>query len=119
MLPKKNRIKLEKEIKSTYRAKFRDKKQLFQTYLTESDDSNFKLLVVISKKVLRRANKRNRLRRKVQSIFSKLDYQKRLPNNLNCIIQVKDAKLLELNLTEIENQILPAVRYLFQKLNKN
>jgi ribonuclease P protein component len=116
VLPKTNRIILEKEIKLVYRTKFRDKTSLFQTYLSSNSNPNFKLLVVISKKVLRRANKRNRLRRKIQSIFSKLDYQQRLPNNLSCILQVKSPKLLQLGLTEMENEILPSVRKLFQNL---
>ncbi len=116
MLPKTNRIIQEKEIKSVYRTKFRDKNSLFQTYLSPSASHDFKLLVVISKKVLRRANKRNRLRRKVHSIFSKLNFQDRLPNNLSCILQVKSPKLLQLGLTEIENEVLPSVRKLFQNL---
>ncbi len=117
MLPRTNRIRLEKEIKSAYRTKYRDSNKLFQTCLSPSTNTEFKLLVVISKKVLRRSNRRNRLRRKIHAIFSNLQFQDRLPNSLNCVIQVKDPKFLKLDLTEMENQILPTVRKLFQNLH--
>ncbi len=117
MLPKINRIRLEKEIKLSYRTKFRDKSELIQTYLCPNNNQDFKLLVVISKKILRRANMRNRLRRKIHAVFSGLQFQNRLPSNLNCILQVKSPKLIKLGLTEMENEILPTVRKLFQSLS--
>lgn len=115
MLPKKSRLVKDYEIKKAYFSKYRIKTDLFQIYIRKTENPDFQLLVVISKKVLKKATKRNRLRRKIQAIFEFLKFSKRLPTKISCIIQVKSEASLKLKPEDLKQAILPEITTLYQK----
>lgn len=115
MLPKSSRLVKDYEIKKAYFSKFRTKTELFQFYIRKTEKPEFQLLVVISKKVLKKANRRNRLRRKIQAIFEVLKSSNRLPLGIGCIIQVKSELGLKLKSEDLKQAILPKVTELYQK----
>ncbi len=116
MLPKLWRLIKEKDIKDTYYSKLRSNSKYSQIYLKKSKLTNFELLVVVSKKIYKKANKRNRIKRKIYAIFEELKTQDRLPSSVACIIQVKNKNILFQQKEEIKTDILPNVSILYKKL---
>lgn len=116
MLPKSWRLVHQVEIKQAYFTKFRSTTKHTQIYLKATEINNFQVLVIISKKIFKKANLRNRLRRRIIAIFEKLKTESRLPTNISCIIQVKNKNLLYQTSENIKIEILNSVSDLFQKL---
>ena len=117
MLPKKWRLVKDQDIKKTYFTKFQAKSKFSQIYYRKTNNLNFQLLVVVSKKIYKKANKRNRIRRKIESIFESLKFENRLPPRSACIIQVKNKDILFHNQEEIKQDIIPEVSGLYTKSN--
>ncbi len=113
MLPKSNRLSKEKEILQAFRTKFRTNTQNTKILLSFEPNTKFKLLVIISKKVFKKANKRARLKRKIFAIFAKLYQQNRIPPNFICVIQVTNKNLLYKKLNDIYDELIPAMSRLF------
>ena len=106
MLAKQNRIVLNKEIKSTINSKFRYKTKYFTVISKKkSEPSIFKLLVIISKKVSKRANIRNKIRRRIQAIFEQHNSQNHLSSDFNIAIQITNSEIINLTYLELENII--------------
>jgi ribonuclease P protein component len=118
-LAKQCRIVHDKDIKQTYLTRYKSRNSLFQTYLRVSDEQQFKLLVVVSKKVHKKANLRNRVRRRISAIFEKLNNSNRLPKNVSAIIQIKSPLLLLLSHDLLHEQVTSEVSKLYiQTLQK-
>jgi ribonuclease P protein component len=115
VLPKQWRLIKDQEIKQTYFTKFRAKSDFTQLYLRKTVHPNFQLLVVVSKKIYKKANKRNRIRRKIESVFENLKFQNRLPPHSACIVQVKDKQILFQSPEQIKQDILPDISKLYHK----
>ncbi len=117
MLPKKWRLVKDQEIKKTYFTKFQAKSKFSQIYFRKTTNLNFQLLVVVSKKIYKKANKRNRIRRKIESIFEDLKFQNRLPPRSACIVQVKNKEILFQSQEEIKEDVIPEISKLYSKSN--
>ena len=106
MLAKQNRIVHNKDIKSTINSKFRVKTKYF-TVITKKnlEPSSFKLLVIISKKISKRANVRNKIRRRIQAIFENYKSQNFLKQEYNVAIQITNPEIINLTFLELENII--------------
>jgi ribonuclease P protein component len=106
MLAKQNRIVHNKEIKSTINSKFRYKTKYFTVISKKSiDQKQFKLLVIISKKISKRANIRNKIRRRIQAIFEKYQSQNILNSQFSIAIQITNPEIISLTFLELENII--------------
>jgi ribonuclease P protein component len=115
VLEKKWRIVKEQDIKKTYFSRFKSSTLYSQIYLRKTNIQNFQLLVVVSKKVFKKANKRNRVRRKIEAVFEDLKHKNRLPSGTSCIVQVKNKEVLLQDKNQIEQDILPKISDLFKK----
>jgi ribonuclease P protein component len=106
MLAKQNRIVHNKDIKSTINSKFRYKTKYF-TVISKKifEPSIFKLLVIISKKISKRANIRNKIRRRIMAIFEKYQSQNLLSPNFNVAIQITNPEIISLTFLKLENII--------------
>ena len=106
MLAKQNRIVLNKEIKSTINSKFRFKTKYFTVISKRNiEQVAFKLLVIISKKISKRANIRNKIRRRIQAIFENYKSQNLLSPNFSVAIQITNLEIISLTFLELENII--------------
>ena len=114
MLPKTRRLVRYKEIQKTYHTKFKKKTTFCRIFLRKTD-SQFKLLVVVSSKINKKANKRNRIKRKINSIFEKMYQEKKLPHNVNCIIQVTNKEILFQKHQEIKDDLIKNLQDLYFK----
>jgi ribonuclease P protein component len=94
MLPKEHRLvkqsDISKTLKSRYRTFFDGISLIVRDHKVTSYRPGFRNLIVISKKIHKRAVVRNSLRRQFNSIFEQLHHNKLLPHNLDCIIILKD-----------------------------
>ncbi|MGL4758939.1 MAG: ribonuclease P protein component [Patescibacteria group bacterium] len=85
------------------------KKKLRSTGITVgflNDNSGVnKLLVVISKKIFKKANKRNRLRRRIKALFIKHSGTVFKNHNVFCV-QIFSKELLFLNNEDLEKRVL-------------
>jgi ribonuclease P protein component len=94
MLPKEHRLvkqsDISKTLKSRYRTFFDGISLIVRDHKVTGYRPGFRNLIVISKKIHKRAVIRNSLRRQFNSIFEQLHRDKLLPDNLDCIIILKD-----------------------------
>jgi ribonuclease P protein component len=117
VLPKKNRIVKDLEIKKAFRTKYRLVNQNFGVFIRKNDSENFQLLVVVSKKIFKKANRRNLLRRRIISIFQHLKSTEQLPKSISVIVQVRSKDLISLDYNELKSHILDVTFNLYQKLH--
>jgi ribonuclease P protein component len=116
MLPKHMRLVHKREISQALRAKFKQTTSFCKITLSKIPDDTFKLLVIISKKVSKRAVQRNRMRRRIAAIFQSLKQKQRLPAYLACVIQVTHKDLLHQPQGELDLTITKEVSILFKRL---
>jgi ribonuclease P protein component len=106
MLAKQNRIVHNKDIKSTINSKFRFKTKYFTVISRKNiEQKQFKLLVIISKKISKRANIRNKIRRRIQAIFEKYKFLNTLNIKFSVAIQITSPEIISLTFLELENII--------------
>lgn len=115
MLPRSYRLRSEREIKQAFRTRFQAKTPLVRVYFSYTKNPNFRLLVIVSKKIYKKANKRQRLKRRIQGLFENLLRQHRLPPKTACVIQVQSKELLHKKPADLEAEIVPLVGELFRK----
>jgi ribonuclease P protein component len=118
VLPKNYRLKEQDEIKTVLRSKISIKTAHLLIKLLKSDLPNFRITVIISKKIFKRANKRNRIRRKVIALFQDLKYNDRLPPFISCIIQVQNKNVITQSVTQLQTEIIPEMSTLYTKMLK-
>jgi ribonuclease P protein component len=118
VLPKNFRLKEQDEIKTVLRSKTSAKTQHLLIKLLKSDLPNFRITIIISKKIFKRANKRNRIRRKVIALFQELKYNDRLPPFTSCIIQIQNKNVITKSITELKSEIIPEMSTLYTKMLK-
>lgn len=115
MLPKVHRLSQDKQIQQAFRTKYRYQTENFRIFVSPTQNLEFKLLIIIPKKIFKRANKRNRLRRKVSAVFENLLLNKRLPPQTTCILQITKQNALYKNIKEIQDEVIPQVSNLYIK----
>lgn len=119
MLPKAHRIIHTKDILSTLRSRFQSRTKFFYLKLAPSE-ANFKLLVIVSKKISKRSYIRNRLRRRIHAIFELMMQSGSLPSNIKLIVQVSNKSLITSSKEELEKDLLDGVSKLyFSYVNKS
>ena len=118
MLPKDLRLTNQDEIRSILRSKLTSKTQHTIIKIQKSDLPNFRIVVIISKKIFKRANKRNRIRRKINGVFEELKYNDRLPPFMSCVIQVQNKNIITQTNSLLKVELLPQLGSLFSKLVK-
>jgi ribonuclease P protein component len=102
MLPKSNRLVADKEIKLVYFSKFRHKSK-YWTIITRKNklQPKFKFLVVISKKIAKRANLRNQIRRRILAIIKDFN----IPSYCSIILQIHNPAIIKLKFEELQDQL--------------
>ncbi len=118
MLPKDYRLRTDEDIKQAYKTSTKINTKHSLIYLRKTKTSFFQLLIIVSKKIFKKANKRNRIKRKIIAIFEKLKFSNRLPPYLSCIIQVKNKNIILQTQIDIENELIPKIKDEYFKLNK-
>ena len=78
----------------------------------------FRVVCIVSKKIHKKANQRNKIRRRLLAIFADLKTKKRLPPNIDCVIIVRNKDILTATFVEYQANIIPAVSDLYQKMSK-
>jgi ribonuclease P protein component len=116
VLPSEYRIKNQDEIRAVFRSKFSTKTQNTLIKIQKSDKLNFNIVVVVSKKIFKKANKRNRIRRKINAIFETLKTRDRLPPSLNLVIQVLNKNIIHLKQPDLESELIPNIGAIYKKM---
>ena len=116
MLPKSNRLSKDLDIKRAYRTRFCSQDKFVKIYLKKNTNLSFQLLVVVGKKVFKKANKRNRIKRKIYGIFDQLMKFNRLPNTISCIIQVNNKDILLQTEPDLKIHLTNSLSSLYLKL---
>lgn len=118
MLPKKLRITRSADIKRAFRTRYRYFGDVFRVYISQSREPNFKLLVVVSKKVHKRAHERNRIKRKVHQIFADLHRQGKLPPMTSVVVQATSKNIIERSQSQLRDELIPQVSKIYKKMMK-
>jgi len=119
VLAKHNRLVTDNEIKSALSTKHKKFTTEFSYKISSSNDEGFRLLVIVPKKVYKKANKRNLVKRRIISIFEDLKFNNQLPSNVNLIIQVISKDIINLDYIELKDNILSSVINLYQRFLEN
>jgi len=115
MLPKNYRIQKKNEISSLLQSKRRLSSTNFGLGFSSTLLPNFRLLVVVSKKISKKAVVRNLIRRRIQSVFASLKSKDRLPSGLDCSIIVRRSEIQKLDYDQLLLEITTACRRLSTK----
>lgn len=116
MLPKNLRLVQTKEILQAMRTKYQTRTNHLHIRLRPTG-GDFRLLVIVSKKISKRANKRNLLRRRVHAIFEELKQKNQLPGNVTIVVQVIKKDLVDLEFSSLKKELLDGVGKLYLKYN--
>jgi ribonuclease P protein component len=101
------------DIRTAMKSKITTKTPHFVIKFSPSPLPTFSLVVIISKKVYKRANKRNRVRRKIHAVFEYLHYQNRLPPSIQCVIIVQNKDILFESGKTLENNLTKTLGELY------
>jgi ribonuclease P protein component len=118
VLPSEFRLKHQEEIRTVLRSKLSAKTTHTLIKIQKSDLPTFRIAIIISKKVFKRANKRNRIRRKIIALFEELKYNDRLPPFVSCIIQVQNKLIITKKSDDLKTEIIPELSTLYTKMLK-
>lgn len=77
--------------------------------------TKFRVLCIVSKKIHKKANQRNKIRRRFIAIFQDLDFQNRLPPNLDLTIIIRTKEILTAKFEDYQ-KIVPKVAQFYKKL---
>jgi ribonuclease P protein component len=118
VLPTDFRLKNQEDIRSVLRSKISAKTAHTLIKIQKSDLPTFRIVIIISKKIFKRANKRNRIRRKVIALFEQLKYNDRLPPFTSCVIQIQNKNIITKTIDELQSEIIPEMSTLYTKMLK-
>ena len=112
MLPKKYRLVTSKEILTAMRTRYQLRTQ-FLTLKMRRLPGNFRLVVVVSKKISKRAHKRNRTERQIHAVFETLKHKGQLPPDISLVVQVRSNTILEVDFATLQKDLLDGVGKLY------
>ena len=112
MLPKQHRIVRTKDVQSALRSKDKAYTKHARIIVRNTDTQRFRVLVIVGKKIYKKANKRNRIRRKIQAVMEQALLEGDLAHNLDCVIHVTSKEILTSNSEDIKKELLPKVQSL-------
>ena len=78
-------------------------------------NNKFRVICIVSKKIHKKANQRNKIRRRFLAIFKELDSQNRLPPGLDLAIIIRTKDILTAKFSDFQ-KIVPSVSQFYQKL---
>lgn len=116
MLPKNFRLKNQEDIRLVLRSKVSVKTEHTLIKIQTSDLPTFRITIIISKKIFKRANKRNRIRRKVMALFEQLKYNDRLPPFISCVIQIQNKNIITQSNIQLHLEIIAKISLLYSKI---
>lgn len=88
------------------------------THLGKSENDGFQLVIIISKKIHKKATQRRLIKRRISFIFEDLRANNRLPKNVQMCILVKDKAILETSFSELSEKIKNGARDVYFYLNR-
>jgi ribonuclease P protein component len=106
MLPKKNRLVNQKDISFVLKSRDRAFFGGVQVVFGKNRAGGFRNLIVISKKIHKRAVVRNYIRRQFNAIFEDLKFKNFLTEGVDCLILTKEKTLKDERITEKYYQFL-------------
>jgi len=109
VLPKKSRLVDTESIKLTYKTRYRVYTDLVKVLLSKRRGSNFKLLIVVPKKIFKKMHDRTCVKRKVSAIFEDLYKNDKLPEDFGCIVHITNSDILHKKQSEVSADILPGL----------
>ena len=114
-LPKSNRIVKDIDIQNILKKSFSTESSYFRAKTRKNELNTFRLLVVVSKKIAKKANQRNLIKRRIIYIFEKLKSNDKLVSSLDMMIIAKNKEVLKLPFVKIVDDILPLYKYASSK----
>ena len=110
MLPKNERLRKKKEFEQVFNQKCSVSTASIVTYVAVSEEKKHKdpvkVGVIVAKKVHKKATKRNKIKRRIREAYRNLKSNNpELTNNFKSIIFIARPAILELNYTQILNNI--------------
>jgi ribonuclease P protein component len=106
VLPRQNRLLTEKQIFNVFKTKSKNYLDNFTIFLKKNSSKNFRLLVLVSKKVHKKAVQRNKIKRRIVSIFDSKIYKSPKLIGLDCVIQVKKQEIKKMKFLDLKEKVL-------------
>lgn len=98
MLKKADRLYLDKDIQLILKSRNRFYIHDIQINIAKNSINRFRVLVVVPKKIFKRAVHRNYIRRRVIALFEKAKAEEKLILGWDCMILIKNKNILESNI---------------------
>jgi ribonuclease P protein component len=114
VLPKSKRLVTSREILDAMKTKHQLRTNYFHIRIKKREEG-FGFISIISKKISKRANKRNLLKRKSHAVISELLHKKELPHGISVVAQVTQKSALEANYAELKIDLLDGLGKLYFK----
>ena len=73
----------------------------------------FRVVVVVSKKISKRAHHRNRVERRIHAVFEELKFKGQLPPEISLVVQVTNKAVLEADYETLKRDLLDGVGKLY------
>ena len=114
MVPKSLRITRDKDIKKALYGRAIVSTSFVRVIML-GGQTDFKLLVIVPKKQLKRAHDRATIRRRIQAVFGEMLLQKKVPSNMWCVVRVTNKMILKLAYKDLQNDLTIAVGTCYHK----
>ena len=102
MLPKINRIVSDKDIKATYHSKFKLRSELFSLITKRNTfQTNFKILIIVSKKISKKAHDRNKIKHRISAIAQELILENQPNNEFSIIVIVQSKEIIKTKYSDL------------------
>ena len=118
MLPKSYRIVKQKDVDEAFKTKIRYNTKFLFISFKKTQISNFQVLIIVSKKIHKKANRRNKIRHRLSAILEDLKYKERLPSNIACIVQVKNKEILTVGFDVIKEDFISGLKICYANMQK-
>jgi ribonuclease P protein component len=106
MLPKINRIVTDKDIKATYNSKFKVRSDLFSLITRRNNfQTNFKVLIIVSKKISKKAHDRNKIKHRISAIIQELILESRPNKEFSIIVLAQSKDILTTRYSDLKVKI--------------
>jgi ribonuclease P protein component len=99
-----NGVKGDRNIRKVLSSKKKNREIGLTVGFSNLDKDHNTYLIIISKKIYKKANKRNKLRRRIKAIL--INHQELYKNYNSILVQVKDKSLLYITYQELEKNLL-------------
>jgi ribonuclease P protein component len=94
------------------RTRYQVRTEHFLLKLTDKTD-RFRFLVVVSKKISKRSNVRNLIKRRTHAIFEKRFRDKSIPSGITIVVLTHNKKIIDTPFLNMEKELLDGVENLY------